>query len=85
MKLPLAYRHSLRGSTYITVLWITLLAGIVLASYLSMVGTQNSLSMRSQSWNRCIAVAEAGAEEALTHLNINGASNNNSYRNGWLH
>ena len=76
-------RRSRAGNTYIVVLWITALAGIVLASYLSLVGTENSFTMRSQAWNRCIAVGEAGLEEALAHLNYNGVTNGNLGRDGW--
>jgi hypothetical protein len=72
-----------RGSTYITVLWLAILAGTVLAAYLTMVSSQNSYSMRSQSWNRSIAVAEAGVEEALSYINKYGMTNYNYYLDGW--
>lgn len=71
------------GNTYLTVLWITMLSGLVLAAYLTMVGVQNTASMRSQAWNRCISVSEAGVEEALSHLYKNGVTNANLYLDGW--
>ncbi len=83
MNLPISPRRSRSGSTYIAVLWITMLVGIVLASYLTLVGTENTLTMRSQAWNRCIAVAEAGLEEAMAHMNSNGVTNGMLGRDGW--
>lgn len=43
-----------------------------LASYLSLVEAQNSSVMRSQTWNSAIPAAEAGVEDALSHLNTIG-------------
>ncbi|MBI5387052.1 MAG: hypothetical protein HZA90_20465 [Verrucomicrobia bacterium] len=79
----LAPRRFLRGNTYLTIIWIAMLSGLILAAYLTMVSTQNSFSMRSQAWNRCIAVSEAGIEEALSHLYKNGVTNGNLYEDGW--
>ncbi len=45
--------------------------GFTLASYLTMVGTQNRSVVRSQTWNTSIPIAEAGVEEAIMHLNKN--------------
>jgi hypothetical protein len=84
MILPLSSRSNRRGSTCMIVLWMTLLTGLVLAAYLTMVGSQNFYTMRSQAWNRSIAVAEAGIEEALAHLNKNGTTNYNLWVDGWL-
>lgn len=72
-----------RANTYLNVLVIALLTGIVLAAYLKMVANQNASTMRSQAWNRCIAVTEAGIEEALTHLNKNGTNASGLVRDGW--
>lgn len=83
MNIRIISRRSRAGNTYISVLWIMALAGIVLASYLAMVGTQNTMTMRSQAWNRCIAVSEAGIEEALAHMNSNGTTNGMLGRDGW--
>ena len=73
MKTCLSARRSRRGSTYLTVIVAMAVIGIVLAAYLSMVGTQNSFSARSQTWNRSVAVLEAGLEEAMAHLTKNGS------------
>ena len=64
---------------------ITGLLGIVLASYLTMVSSQQTMTARSQSWNTCISLAEAGVEEALTHLNINGTTNIHLASQGWVY
>ncbi len=66
-----------------TVLVITLafgvLLGSILISYLAMISSINDLSSRSQAWNTAIAVAEAGIEEALTHISFT----NYLASNGW--
>jgi hypothetical protein len=43
--------------------------GIVLFCCLSLVNSQNQAVARSQSWNVCIPLVEAGLEEAMGHLN----------------
>lgn len=59
------------------------LVGVVLVAYLSMVSTQRKLSFRSQVWNQCIPLCEAGVEEAMSHLNYY-ATLNNFAANGWV-
>jgi hypothetical protein len=49
--------------------------GIAIAAYLSLVTARNNSTMRSQAWNACIAVAEAGVEEALAHARQNYITN----------
>ena len=83
MKIPLTPFRGRRANTYLIVLIVALITGIVLAAYLSMVSCQNSLSMRSQSWNRAITVSEAGIEEALSHLKKNGSVGGNLLVDGW--
>ncbi|MCX6902860.1 MAG: hypothetical protein NTW03_05175 [Verrucomicrobia bacterium] len=83
MKLNHTPRNSVQGNTYLVVLSVTGIAGTILASYLTMVGTQNYYTMRSQAWNRSITVSEAGVEEALSHLNKNGTTNFNLFVDGW--
>ena len=60
---------------------ITGLVGFVLTAYLSLLGTQNANTVRSQVWNASIPVIEAGCEDALTHLNTHGTTNLNC--DGW--
>ena len=75
-------RYSTSGGVLVTTLIICALVGIMLVAYLAMVSNQHKLSQRSQVWNNCIPMCEAGVEEALAHLNhINTTSN--FAINGW--
>ena len=56
------------------VLVIAGLIGITLAAYLTWIGNQNRLAVRSQSWNAALPLMEAGIEEALAHLNSSPAT-----------
>src|SRR5687768_11273355 len=59
------------GSVLMVTLVITGVLGLTLASYLTLVGSQNKSVVRSQTWNSSIPIAEAGVEEAMVHLNKN--------------
>ncbi len=59
------------------------LIGVVLVAYLSMVSGQQKASHRSQVWNTCIPLCEAGVEEAMAHLNYSGTTSNFAI-NGWV-
>jgi hypothetical protein len=61
------------GFTYMTVVITMIVVGLTLAAYMKLVGVQNQLTTRSQTWNRSVPVIEAGVEEAIAHLNKNGA------------
>src|SRR5678815_1481676 len=74
-------RHSEEGSILAIMLIMTTLIGLMLAAYLTLVGSQNKFTQRSQVWNNAIPVCEAGVEEALTHINYNGTSDFGM--NGW--
>jgi hypothetical protein len=52
-----------------------------LASYFTLVQSQNNAVVRSQTWNTAIPAAEAGIEDALTHLNtiLDGSRATNGY------
>ncbi|HLH54791.1 MAG TPA: collagen-binding domain-containing protein [Verrucomicrobiae bacterium] len=54
--------------------------GVVLASYLLLIGSRYKIITRSQSWNAAVPVMEAGVEEAMTHVNDDL---NNPSANGW--
>ena len=69
------------GSVLLIFLVITAIAGVTLASYLSLVSNQNLSIMRSMGWNEGVAVAEAGIEEAMAHLNRNRT---NRWKDGWV-
>jgi hypothetical protein len=61
-------RNGERGGTLAVTLVIAMCVGIVLGSYLELVGSRYKITTRSQCWNQAIAVAEQGIEETLTHL-----------------
>src|SRR5215203_6385482 len=73
--------HSNAGNVLVISIVTCMLMGMGLASYLTLVQSQNRMVMRSRTWNAAIPAAEAGIEEALTHLNVCG----DDYRatNGW--
>jgi len=68
-----------QGSILMVTLLTAVVIGLGVASYLSLVSNQYSSTMRSLAWNTGIPVAEAGIEEALTHLN----DDNNLAANNW--
>ena len=81
MKTPRLVRLSpQQGSTLAISLTFTAIVGLVLGSYLSLVGQRNLVSARSQTWNSAISVLEAGIEEAFTHLKVNST---NLTTDGW--
>src|SRR5689334_7688234 len=58
-----------QGAILLASLFVVGVLGITLGSYLLLVRNDYVLTARSQSWNAALAVAEAGAEEALAQLN----------------
>src|SRR5687767_9144418 len=70
------------GSVTMIALFTVAVIGVSLASYLKLTANQNVAITRSQYWNLEIPIAEAGIEEALTHLYHNGPTNLLS--NGWV-
>jgi len=70
-----------QGGALVLTLLTALVIGITLASYLTMVSSQNVATMRSLAWNSAIPVVEAGVEAALTHLHYRGVTN--LYCDGW--
>src|SRR5258705_2506142 len=74
--------HDLReGGTLVTVLMVSLVVGMMLVAYLGMLSYQHRFSQRSQVWNNCIPMCEAGVEEALAHMNY--AMTVNFQSDGW--
>jgi len=71
-----------QGNILIIAVCTTAVIGVALAGYLSLTVNQTKATMRSQSWNMCIPVAEGGIEEALTHLYYNGTGDRAV--NGWV-
>lgn len=83
MKLsPFLLRSQARsGFSYIAILIPVLVLGSALGTYLKLVGGQNYASVRSQSWNLSLVIAESGVEEAMAHLN--NVKDTNFSVNGW--
>jgi hypothetical protein len=65
-------RAALRGNMLVITLVVIGLVGLAIVSYLTLVSHQTKVTARGQTWNSCLAVAEAGVEDALAHLNKNG-------------
>lgn len=74
---------SIQGNTLLLTIVITGLLGLILASYLTLVNSQNGTNMRSQNWNAAMPVVEAGVEEALAHLNQRGVDLLDLATDGW--
>jgi hypothetical protein len=74
-------RHHQEGSALVMTLLTAVIIGMTLASYLTLVSSQNVSTMRSLAWNGTIPVVEAGIEEALTQLYYTGLTNLSA--NGW--
>src|SRR5258707_467413 len=56
------------ASVLLITLFLAIIAGLTLGSFLPMVRAQHASAARSQAWNASLLLAEAGAEEALAHL-----------------
>jgi hypothetical protein len=79
MKIPLRSNPQ-HGGVLLVIMIVTALMGTALASYMSLVKSENRSAMRSLAWNSALPVAEAGIEEALTHLYYNPTTRS---VNGW--
>lgn len=69
------------GAAVVFTVTVMATLGIAIMAYVTLVTARNNSTMRSQAWNACIAVAEAGVEEALTHARHNFITN--MLDNGW--
>lgn len=81
MRIEIQTARRTQGNVLLVTLLACFILGMGLASYLTLVSSQNYSVMRSLAWNSAIPLAEAGAEEALTQLHQNGITNLAS--NGW--
>jgi hypothetical protein len=70
------------GSALLMSLLIVGVMAVALGSYLMLIQNEAHAMMRSISWNSGIPVAEAGLEEALTHISVCGT--NSFQNNGWV-
>jgi len=69
MKTRLTRQHSSNGSVFLITVCAGAIIGLLLVCCLSLVNSQNQSVVRSQTWNVCIPLVEAGIEEAMAHLN----------------
>src|SRR5437867_296126 len=84
MKMHHDRRRNIHASALIMSLFVTAIIGLILASYLALIQTQNVSVARSQAWNAAMPVAEGGVEEALAQLNPGvGGGPLNLAANGW--
>jgi hypothetical protein len=72
-----------QASVLVIALVTATLLGITLGGYMLMVQAQNVTVVRSQAWNAALAMAEAGAEEALAQLNPGAVAVIDRTANGW--
>src|SRR5579885_1950780 len=64
-----------RGSVLLISLVTATIILTSLAAYLIMISNERQSVTRSQAWNSCVPVMEAGVEEAMTQIHQCGYSN----------
>ena len=79
MKL-LKHNRNAEGSALVIVMMISGILVAALGTYLTLVSNENQSVIRSLGWNNSLSLAEAGVEEALSHLNLNQYDYSND---GW--
>jgi hypothetical protein len=75
-------RRKEQGAILLTTVFLCLILGFTMASYLSFLNSDLKANFRSQVWNGVLPIAEGGIEEALTVLNQYADSTNNNL-NDW--
>src|SRR5882672_1878400 len=87
MKIQFSKQDREQGSILMITFFVATAIVIALASYLLLVRGQYVSVVRSQSWNSALAMAEAGAEEAMAQLNPGATAQTisvNRSANGWV-
>jgi hypothetical protein len=79
----LTTRRRTAGSVLVITLFVALLLGMVLTSYLLLIRAQSVSVARSQAWHAALTAAEAGVEEALAQLNITPLTTNLTFDLAW--
>ncbi|MBE0545922.1 MAG: hypothetical protein IH623_31725 [Verrucomicrobia bacterium] len=82
-QIPRSPLRQIGGSVLVITLFIALLLGMVLTSYLLLIRAQNVSVARSQAWHTALTAAEAGVEEALAQLNVAPLTTNLSFDLAW--
>src|SRR6185503_9062650 len=72
---------NLSGHVLLATIVTAAIIGVALAAYLRVIISQNSYTVRSQVWNACMPIVEAGLEEGMAHINDTTDTNWND--NGW--
>jgi len=67
----LKHKSEQEGSALVIVMMISGILVAALGTYLTLVSNENQSVIRSLGWNNSLSLAEAGVEEALSHLNLN--------------
>ena len=73
-------RSQEQGNTLLVTLVLITLIVLALGSYLNLASNEHKTTHRSLSWNAAMPLAEAGVEEALSHMNQNKT---NYAADGW--
>jgi hypothetical protein len=84
MKTSVTRSQNINGSALIVTLCICTVLGIFMAGYLKLVNTHSYAVARSDTWHSAIPVAEAGIEDAMSHLNAPGVTTNTLAQNSWM-
>jgi len=74
-------RRQQNASVLLMVLVVTTVLAFVAIAYMRMTFSQNSFTVRSQVWNNCMPIVEAGIEDALGQLST--FTNYNFAASGW--
>jgi hypothetical protein len=80
MKISTQQPQQAGGAFLIVIVTTGILSIICLGSYLSLASQEHRAVMRSLAWNTAMPLAEAGVEEALSHITKN---TNNFAADGW--
>src|SRR5438552_17658575 len=86
MKIEFRRQYGQLASVLMITLFTACIIGVALGSYLLLVRSQDILVVRSQAWNAALAMAEAGAEEAMAQLNPGATADTvmvDRTANGW--
>lgn len=81
MKIPFRNIKAIGGHVLVPAIIITGVIIMGIAANLSLISYEYNAAVRSESWNKAIAVSEAGVEEAYAHINANGFDKYAA--NGW--
>src|SRR5215469_4007384 len=83
MKVPIR-KNAEAGAVILTTTICTFaLMSFLVVGYLWMMMEQNKATERSQHWNAALAVAEAGIDEGMAHIDYSFGTNVNLATNGW--